>query len=343
MPKCAEQKTRLLTLLTILASETDETHPLTVERLHALLCANGIDAERKTLLDDLHALADHGYDIVNRRGRGGGFFLGTRDFQLAELKLLVDAVQSSKFISEEKSRVLIEKLCRLTSRYEARSLARQVYVSGRVKTENKAILYTVDAIHTAIAENRRITFLYSEWTIEKKLRPRHGGARYEISPYLLAWEDGYYYLVGYDAAADVIKHFRVDKMSEVTLGGSPREGETRFRGFAPADYTRETFGMYHGEETSVTLACSEKLVGILIDRFGDGITLRRAAVGQILCTVRVRVSPVFLAWVIGYGRDMRIVSPMSAAEQLRALAREALEENNEMENGHVPDQREENT
>lgn len=335
MPKCAEQKTRLLSLLSLLERETDEEHPLTEERLRAMLAARGIDAERKTVLDDLHALADYGYDVVNRRGRGGGFFLASRTFELAELKLLVDAVQSSKFISEKKSRTLIEKLCQLTSRYAAGSLARQVYVSGRVKTENKAILYAVDAIHTAIAENRRITFLYSEWTIEKTLRPRRGGARYEISPYLLTWEDGYYYRVGYDAAAGTAKHFRVDKMSDVVPGASPRDGAAWFAGFDPAEYTRETFGMYHGEETSVTLDCAEKLVGILIDRFGDGITFRRAGEGRVLCTVRVRVSPVFLAWVIGYGREMRIVSPLSVAAELQQLARDALTELHETENSHV--------
>lgn len=335
MPKCAEQKTRLLMLLSLLERETDEEHPLTEERLRAMLRARGIDAERKTVLDDLHALAEHGYDVVNRRGRGGGFFLASRTFELAELKLLVDAVQSSKFISEKKSRSLIEKLCHLTSRYAAGSLARQVYVSGRVKSENKAILYAVDAIHTAIAENRRISFLYSEWTVEKTLRPRRGGARYEISPYLLTWEDGYYYMVGFDAAADTAKHFRVDKMSDVRPGAAPRDGAAFFAGFDPAEYTRETFGMYHGEETSVTLDCAEKLVGILIDRFGEGITFRRTDAGRVLCTVRVRVSPVFLAWVIGYGHEMHIVSPTSVAEQLQQLARDALTDIHEKENSDV--------
>ena len=323
MPKRAEQKTRILTLLSLLRSETDENHPLTEERLRALLRTRGIEAERKTVLDDLHALSDYGVDIVNRRGRGGGFFLASREFEEAELKLLVDAVQSSKFISEERSRSLIAKLCRLTSRYEAGALSRQVFVSGRVKTENKAALYAVDAIHTAIAANRQITFHYNEWTVQKTLKPRRGGALYHVSPYLLSWDDGNYYLIGYDGEAGTLKHFRVDKMTDVTVYDAAREREDLFRRFDPAQYSRETFGMYHGEETSVTLSVTERLVGVLIDRFGDGITLFPTEDGTVRCTVRVRVSPVFLGWVIGYGGEIRILSPPSVAEQMLELAHRA--------------------
>ncbi len=324
MPKTAEQKTRILTLLTILRRETDEAHPMTEAELRARLLSNGIEAERKTVLSDLHALEDYGFDIVNRRGRGGGFFLASREFELAELKLLVDAVQSSKFISEKKSRMLIRKLYTLTSNYDAGKLARQVYVSGRVKRENPAALYTVDTIHTAIAEKRQLAFRYSEWTLSKTLRPRHNGAVYTVSPYMLMWEEGYYYLVGYDEGAKIPKHFRVDKIADIKLRETARGGNEAFKNFDPAIYARETFGMYGGEETLVTLECVNDLVGIMIDRFGEGITIQPVDDETFRTTVRVRVSPVFLGWVIGYGADMRIVAPDDVAKRLRTLAEAAL-------------------
>ncbi len=324
MPKTAEQKTRLLKLLEILQRETDEAHPMTEAQLRARLGAAGIDAERKTVLSDLHALEDFGIDVVNRRGRRGGFFIASRDFELAELKLLVDAVQASKFISEKKSDALIRKLCNLTSRYEAGKLARGVYVSGRVKQENKAVLYTVDTIHTAINEKCKISFLYNEWTINKTLKPRHNGARYKISPWRLMMEEGYYYLVGYDEAAECLKHFRVDKITEACLVEENRVGTELYEHLDPALYAGETFGMYGGEEKLVTLLCDKTLIGIILDRFGSKVTLREADETHFSVTVRVRISPVFRGWVLGYGARMRVVAPTEVAEDIRAVARAAL-------------------
>ncbi len=324
MPKTAEQKTRLLKLLEILQQETDEAHAMTEAQLRARLAAAGIEAERKTVLSDLHALEDYGIDVVNRRGRNGGFFIASRDFELAELKLLVDAVQSCKFISEKKSRVLIQKLCALTSRHEAGKLARQVHVSGRVKHENTTVLYTVDTIHTAIAEKCKITFIYNEWTIHKTLKPRHNGASYTVSPYMLMWEEGYYYLVGYDEAAGIPKHFRVDKITDAALLLETRIGGEFFDKIDPAIYAGETFGMYGGEESLVILLCDQSLIGVILDRFGNKVTLREAGDDRFYVSVRVRVSPVFLGWVLGYGARMRVVSPAEVAEDARALATAAL-------------------
>ena len=324
MAKKAEQKCRILTLYEILLNETDEGHPMVEARLRARLAERGIEAERKTVLDDLHALEDFGVDIENRRGKGGGYYLASRTFELAELKLLVDAVQSSKFISEKKSNVLLKKLYTLTSRYEAEQLRRQVHVCGRVKADSAAAIYAVDTVHAAIAEKRRITFRYSEWGMDKKLHPRHGGALYEVSPYLLTWDDGNYYMVGYDHGAEAKKHFRVDKMTGTALSDKVRGGEEVFSHFDPAVYSRQTFGMYGGEETSVSLLCHNSLVGVVLDRFGEDVTLIPQGEEHFRFQVRVGVSPVFLAWVIGYGKKMRILSPESVADELRALAREAL-------------------
>ncbi len=324
MPKSAEQKTRILTLFDILRTETDAAHPMTEERLRAALASRGVIAERKTVLDDLHALENYGLPIENRRGRGGGYYLDGQLFELAELKLLVDAVQCSKFISEKKSRALIGKLCTLTSRHEAMGLTRQVYVSGRVKTENTAALYAVDAIHSAIAAKTQISFRYNEWTIDKTLRPRRGGALYTVSPYLLTWEDGNYYLVAYEDEKDALKHFRVDKMTNVTQTENRRGGEERFARLDPAGYAKETFGMYGGEETLVTLLCDRSLVGVILDRFGEGVTLIPVGEEQFRVSVRVQVSPVFLAWVIEYGGRMRVTAPDEVCARVRELAESAL-------------------
>ncbi len=327
MPKKANQKVRMLKLLEIMTQETDEAHPMTEARLRERLLDNGYEAERKTVLADLHALEDYGLDIVHHRGRGGGFFLGTREFELAELKMLVDAVQASKFISEKRSRQLIRKLCGQTSRHGAGKLARQVYVSGRVKHESSAILYAVDTIHTAIAEKCKVCFRYGEWTIDKVLKPRHNGKLYTVSPYMLMWEEGYYYLVGYDEEASLAKHFRVDKVMEISLLEEPRTGVELFRDFDPALYARETFGMYGGKETLVTLECDATLIGVVLDRFGDSVTVQNRTKDTFRITVRVRVSPVFLGWVIGYGSRMRIVAPENVLNELRALAQDALKNN----------------
>ncbi len=326
MPKTAEQKTRILKLLEILMRETDEEHPLTEARLRAKLSSDGIEAERKTILSDLHALEEYGIDVVNRRGRNGGFFIATRDFELAELKMLVDAVQASKFISEKKSEILIGKLCNLTSRHEAGKLTRQVYVSGRVKQENKVVLITIDAIHTAIAEKRKISFVYNEWTISKKLQPRHNGERYKISPWRLMMEEGYYYLIGYDETAACLKHFRVDKITEVSLLEENRAGETYYEHLDPARYAGETFGMYGGEEMPVTLVCDKSLISVILDRFGNQVNLVEEDETRFRVTVSVRISPVFRGWVLGYGARMRVVEPAQVAEDIRAVARAALAE-----------------
>ncbi len=325
MPKTAEQKTRLLKLLEILQRETDEAHPMTEAQLRARLGTYGIEAERKTILSDLHALEDFGIDIVNRRGRYGGFFIASRDFELAELKLLVDAVQASKFISEKKSDALIRKLCNLTSRHEAGKLARQVYVSGRVKQENKATLYTIDTIHTAIAERCKISFRYNEWTINKTLKPRHNGAFYKISPWRLMMEEGYYYLVGYDEEAACLKHFRVDKITDACVLEEHRAGEDVYEHLDPAQYAGETFGMYGGEETVVVLLCEKSLIGVILDRFGNKVSLQEQDDTHFKVTVRVRLSPVFRGWVLGYGARMRVISPAAVAEDIRAVALAALE------------------
>lgn len=324
MPKQTGQKLRLLYLLKLLGERTDENHGMTVSELLAALSALDITAERKTLYDDIEQLRLFGYDIQNERGKDGGYRLLSRDFELSELVLLTDAVQSSRFITEKKSGALIEKLASLTSVYLGKELSRQVQVSGRIKNMEETIFYNVDAIHGAINQNARISFTYYDYNRRKEKVLRHDGARYEVSPISLCWDDEYYYLVAYDEGADRIKHYRVDKMLSVkTL-----EGQARSAKCAELDmgsYADKLFGMFGGEEKAVTLRCKDDKAGVIIDRFGKDVPFRLCDDGYFELTAKVILSPVFYGWVLGFGKDIVIKAPTEAVEELRRLAKAALD------------------
>ena len=226
MAKSVNQKMKLLYILKILTEKTDESHCLPAQEIIALLASYGITAERKSIYDDIECLNHFGYDIVNVKSRkGGGYYLASREFELPELKLLVDAVQASRFITQKKSRELISKIEKLAGPYEGKQLQRQVFVAGRVKTENESIYYNVDRIHKAIQDNAPVMFLYLAWNVKKELVPRHEGKKYRISPWALTWQDENYYLIAYDDEVGRIKHFRVDKMSNITqLSNEIRKG-----------------------------------------------------------------------------------------------------------------------
>ena len=245
MAKSRNQKGKLLYLAEIFHRETDEAHGLTLAELTERLAAYGVQAERKTLYADMEELRRCGLDIDSwKEGREYRYRLASREFELPELKLLVDAVQASRFITENKSRSLIKKLESLVSVHDARQLQRQVLIAGRVKTMNESIYYNIDKLHTAIGEGKQIRFQYFQWTVEKKEALRRDGGWYCVSPWHLRWDDENYYLIAYDAEADRVKHYRVDKMKRITLLEAPRLGQERMARFDPAVYTQRLFGMY---------------------------------------------------------------------------------------------------
>lgn len=261
--KSSNQKLKIMYLMKILLDRTDETHSITMPEIIDALEAYGISAERKSLYNDIENLRVYGLDVIGvQEDRTYSYHIGNRQFELAELKLLVDSVQSAKFITEKKSNELIKKIESLASKYEASQLHRQVFVAGRVKTMNESIYYNVDSIHAAIAGNSRITFKYFKWNVDKDMELRHDGALYEVSPWLLSWNDGYYYLIAYDSVKGIIKHFRVDKMLDIKLNGRKREGEKVFNSLDMAAYTGKMFGMYGGEDERVRLECDNALAGI---------------------------------------------------------------------------------
>ena len=256
-------------------------------------------------------LKEFGFDILQKKSRtDGGYYLASRDFELAELKLLVDAVQASKFMTEKKSRELIKKLEKLVSRHQAGQLQRQVFVTGRVKTANERNYYNVDTIYKAIDDNVKISFVYLEWNEKKELVPRKGGNTYEVSPWALIWEDENYYLAAYDEEAGIVKHYRVDKMGQVELTDKYRIGRDVFEQKNPAEYMKQTFGMYGGEEETVTLRIDKSLIGVIIDRFGKETDIRKHADGTVTARIKVAVSRQFFGWLAGLGSGAGIISPV---------------------------------
>lgn len=315
MARSANQKLKCLYLRQFLLENTDEAHPVTVSQMIDYLARHDIAAERKSIYDDIDGLRSYGLDIEYRKAQDGGYFIANREFQLPELKLLVDAVQSSKFLSLRKSNELIAKLEKLASRHEAQALRRQVYVTHRIKNMNESIYYNVDALHSAIAAGSRITFRYFDWDMNGKKKYRHEGKRYRISPWALLWDDENYYLVGYDAEHAERRHYRVDKMESITQTGEERLGKELFAGFDPAAYSRKVFGMYGGEPQKVTLRFESSMSNIVFDRFGRELILTPDREGGFTVMVEVVPSPQFFAWLTGLGAPVKILSPQPIVQQ----------------------------
>lgn len=316
MAKSANQKLKLLYLARILCQRTDPHHVMGAPELIAALAEYEIKAERKSIYDDIEALRLFGLDIERRSERPAGYYVASRTFEMPELKLLVDAVQSSKFITHKKSSELIAKIESLASRYEAHDLQRQVYVSGRIKAMNESIYYNVDKIHAAISEDRQISFTYFEWTVEKKRRFRHDGAPYTVSPYALIWDDENYYLLAFDMQADKIKHYRVDKMMHINMSAAKRAGREVFDQIDMASYTKRVFGMFGGKTEQVRIEFSDRLAGVVIDRFGKDIYMRKSDAGHFIIVAQVELSPLFLSWVLGFGTEAKLLAPQHVVDSL---------------------------
>lgn len=298
--------------------QTDEEHYISMPEIIEALAAYDITADRKSLYQDLRDLEKLGIEVEGEAtGNRYHYHVISRFFELPELKLLVDAIQSSKFITERKSNALIKKLERLVSKYEAQKLQRQVYVSGRIKTMNESIYYTVDAIHNAISENRKIKFQYYQWNIKKEMELRHNGAWYHISPWGLSWDDENYYLVGFDSEAGLIKHYRVDKMLHISMSEEKREGSEYFTKLDMAEYAKKSFGMYGGEEQTVKLLVDNSLAGVVIDRFGKDVMLIPTDGDRFTVSVNVRVSRQFMGWVFSLGEKVKIIGPDLVIQQMR--------------------------
>lgn len=319
MPKGSNQKFKLYRLARIMLELTDDEHYITMQEIQEELARYEVSADRKSLYNDLKDLSLLGIEVEGEPiGNRYHYHVVGRTFELPELKLLVDAIQSSKFITEKKSAALIRKLETLVSKYDAQKLQRQVYVSGRIKNMNESIYYTVDAIHRAISENKKIEFQYFQWNVKKEMELRHGGAWYHISPWSLSWNDENYYLVGYDSEAGRIKHYRVDKMLHLKMSEETREGKEAFQKLDMADYSKKIFGMFSGKEQKIRMQVKNQLAGVIIDRFGKDVMMIPADEEHFTVNVEVSVSRQFLGWVFSLGDGIRIIGPEEVVEQMQA-------------------------
>ena len=318
MPKGTNQKLKLYYLSRIMTEKTDDEHVITMPEIQRELERYGVTADRKSLYDDLEVLRVLGIDVIGEKdGRSYVYHVGKKQFEIAELKLLVDAIQSSKFITEKKSNDLIKKLTSLASNYEASQLKRQVVVQGRIKTMNESIYYNVDLIHTAISENVKVRFRYFMWNENKKQVYRRDGAFYSVSPWGLTWDDENYYLIGYDDEYESIRYYRVDKMLHIEAQEEARDGEEQFDQFDIGSYSRKMFGMFGGDPVEVKLLCDNEMAGVMIDRFGTGVIMVPVDAKQFYVLVDVVVSEQFLGWVVSLGGAVRIVEPESAVEAMK--------------------------
>ena len=309
-----KKNARQLYLMRILLEQTDESHALTLQQIIEKMAAEGIPIERRAVYADLDALRDYGIDVIaDKRGRNTYYFVGSRQFQLAELKLLVDSVQASRFITERKSRALIRKLADLAGKPQAGELNRQVLIAGRIKSMNESIYYNVDEIHQAINNNSQISFQYFQWDLHKEMELKRNGERYVVSPWGLVFDDENYYLVACEDGR--IKHYRVDKMLHIKATGDPRVGRELYH---EEEYGKKSlFGMYGGDIVSVTLQAKNWMAGIMIDRFGRDIPIVPVNDEEFETRVDLAVSPQFYGWLFALGQDIRVTAPGFVVNKIR--------------------------
>lgn len=319
MPKGNNQKLKLSYLTRIMLEKTDDEHGLTLQQVIDELERYGITAERKSIYADFADMTDKlGIEIIKEKvGRETYYHVGSREFEVAEIKLLIDAIQSSKFITEKKSNELIKKVKGLVSRHQAAQLQRQVFVHGRIKTMNESIYYNVDTLHNAIAQNARIKFQYCGWYPNKELVPLNGGQFFEASPWALSWDDEYYYLVAFDHFEEKIKHYRVDKMMKISVMDEKRGGKELFDKFDMAAYSKMNFSMFHGEIKRVHISFPDYMVGVFIDRFGKDISIRPVGDRRSEIAVNVAISKQFFGWIASLGRWVKITGPDEVVDEMR--------------------------
>ncbi len=324
MPRSFNQKLKILYLMKFLQEKTDREHPVSVKDIIQTMEAYGISVERKTVYDDIETLRTFGMKIGSRRGKPAGFYLEERTFELPELKFLMDAVQSSKFITEKQSAALVRKLEDLASVHEAKKLKSQVFLMPGIKTLNEEIYTNIETIYDAISANRQISFRYYQWTLSRELKPKRGGERYRVSPGKLLWNNDNYYLMGLDESSGIVKHYRVDKMMDVAVEEEKRSGESVFRDFDMGRFSAETFGMFDGKETILKIRFSNELVGVVLDRFGKKAVLQRSDDTHFFLQTHIRVSGQFFGWLTGLGPGAEIVSPEKVRKEYKSFLTKIL-------------------
>lgn len=324
MPKSSNQKLKLWYLYKILFENTDENNPMTLSQIITELGRYDISAERKSLYSDIEMLVNAGVDIVSEKRDKFVYYIASRDFQLAELKLLVDCVQASKFVTAKKSAELIGKLEGLASKHQASQLQRQVYIYDRVKNFNEKIYYNIDFLYSAININKKISFKYYKYNTVNNKVFRNDGNEYVVSPYAMIYSDDNYYLIAHYPKYQGVTHFRVDKMTDIRVldeDGADIKLVTDDK-FSLAEYTKKVFNMYKGKTETVSFLCHESILNVVIDKFGDNIHLRKENESQYAVTIKADVSPTFFSWVFMLGDKINIVSPSYVVEEYKTMLKQ---------------------
>lgn len=324
MAKQSRQKLKLLYIREYLRRNTDEDHPVSVNRLIEYLAKNDIPCERKTIYDDIQQLIEYGDDIVLIKKKNGGYYCASTEFETSEIKLLVDSIQSSKFIPEKQSLELISKLEGLTNKYEASQLQRQVVVQNRVKSMSESVFNGVDHISYAINNDVTIRFRYFQFNLHKKPEYRHDGKFYEVSPLTLIWDNENYYLLAFDAEAGIVKNFRVDKMNNIRYTENKRQGVELFGKADLTAYSKQVFGMFNGKEETVRIRFANNLIGVVVDRFGKDIGVVPDGDEHFIINTKIKVSPQFYAWLFGFADECEVLSPESVRKEYNAKLKATL-------------------
>ena len=323
MSKSENQKKKLLYILKFFYEETDEEHTLTVNEIIAKLERNGISAARRSIYDDIRTLQDFGVDIVMRKSKTCEYFLASRLFEMAELKILIDSVQSSHFITKKKSELLIKKLKGLISKPQARGLSGQIYIYDRIKSMNESIFYNVDTLHNAIASNRKITFRYFDYNIKREKVFRKNGGYYCTNPVALTFDNENYYLIAYNEKYEDFVHYKVDRMTDIAVGEERRIMPKK--PFNAANYVKPLFSMFDGKTEDITAVFDSAYLNVVIDRFGENVRLTELEEDCFRADFKAAVSPTFLAWFISFGTNAYIVSPQWVADEIKQLTSEIAE------------------
>ena len=317
------KKGRLLALQQYMYQYTDENHPVTTQELIEEMGKLGYIANRKTIKDDIDILTKFDIDIVTNVSRGNSFFMGDRRFELPELKLLVDAVSSSRFISTGKSDVLIKKISSMASVYQQEQIEPRIYTADRIKTDNTQLYYVVDKLIEAVQEKKKVRFQYQEYDADKNKILRNDGEIYINSPYGCLWNDDYYYLIGFSDKRSKVVTFRIDRIIDLEVIDENAVSEPE--GFTIADYVKTSIEMYDGEEQQVELLCDNELMKSVVDRFGDAIQTEKVSESKFKAIVTVAASRTFYAWAFRFAGQMQIVSPATMRTEYMEMARKIIE------------------
>lgn len=316
-----ESKSKILYLYKLLDETTDENNPISTTEIIDKLGELGISVTRKTVASDIALLIEFGVDVISVRSSQNLYYIGSRDFELAEVKLLVDAIESSKLVTVKKSKQLVSKLSKMVSFQQAKELDRQIFIDKRVKPKNENIYYIIDSLHTAIADSKQTTFKYIDYNGDKEKVFKHEGMVYNVSPYALAWNDDHYYLIGYCSNHKRISKFRVDRLAKLKITDKPYVPAPD--GFSVAEYVKSVFSMYDGDLVTVELKCTNDLMKVIIDKFGEDVKTVSLGSNCFKAIVNVSVSPTFFGWAFQFSNNMSILAPQkvkdSYVEMLKAV------------------------